>query len=411
VPEDDAVARHTKNEGSGERVEEFGPGTIEAVVRERIRGMIEAIVETELERALGAGTWERAGDERRGYRHGKRDRTVTTSLGPTTFAMPRARLRRKDGTESEWQSQTIERYQRRTKRVDEALLGVYLSGTNTRRIKSALGPLLSGAPLSKDAISRLVGRLSEDFRSWQDRDLKGDDICYLFLDGWYPKVRIGKRRARVPVLVVLGVRRNGERLLLELRMAGDESQAAWSEVLQKLIARNIGMPELAVVDGNPGLTVALETTWPSVRIQRCTAHKLRNLQAKAPAAQREELSEDYKRTVYGPDRASIEKSRASFTKKWRSRCPAVAASFEEAGDQLFTFLDYPPMQWRALRTTNALERINEEFRRRTKTQASLPSQDSVLLLLYGLLASGQIRLRLMDGWQAMPQLTVERKVA
>jgi transposase-like protein len=411
VPEDDAVGSHTKKDGSGELVEEFGPGTIEAVIRERIRSMIEMITETELERALGAGPWQRAGEERRGYRHGKRDRTVTTSLGATTFAMPRARVRRADGSEREWQSQTIERYQRRTKRVDEALIGVYLSGTNTRRIRSALSPLLSGAPLSKDAISRLVGRLGEDFRSWQERDLREDNICYLFLDGWYPKVRIGKRRERVPVLVVLGVRRNGERLLLDMRMAGDESQAAWGDVLEKLVARNIGQPELAAIDGNPGLAAALKRTWPSIRLQRCTAHKLRNLLAKAPASLREELSEDYRRTVYGADRAAVEKGRAAFIKRWRSRCPAVAASFEEAGDELFTFLDYPPGQWRSLRTTNALERINEEFRRRTKTQAVLPSQDAVLLLLYGLVASGQIRLRLIDGWQAMPQATEEKKVA
>lgn len=405
------MTSHTKNERSGERVEEFGPGTIEAVIRERIRAVIETVLETELERALGAGPWQRAGEERRGYRHGKRERTVTTSLGPTTFAMPRARLRREDGSEREWQSQTIERYERRTKRVDEALVGIYLSGTNTRRIKSAVGPLLKGAPLSKDVISRLVGRLGEDFHAWQERDLHADDICYLFLDGWYPKVRIGKRRERVPVLVVLGVRRNGERVLLDMRMAGDESQAAWADVLERLVARNIGCPEFAAIDGNPGLAAALKRTWPNLRIQRCTAHKLRNLQAKAPASLREELSEDYRRTVYAGDRAAVEKGRAAFVKKWRSRCPAVAASFEEAGDELFTFLDYPQQQWRALRTTNALERINEEFRRRTKTQAVLPSQDAVLLLLYGLLATGQIRHRLIDGWQAMPERVVEKNVA
>lgn len=107
--------------------------------------------------------------------------------------------------------------------------------------------------------------------------------------------------------------------------------------------------------------------------------------------------------IYGEDRAAVEKARRAFTKKWRLRCPGVVESLEEAGDDLFTFLDFPPSQWRALRTTNALERINEEFRRRTKTQASLPSQDAVLLLLFGLLRSGQIRLRRIEGWRDMPQ--------
>src|ERR1043166_9057615 len=103
------------------------------------------------------------------------------------------------------------RYQRRTDRIDEAILGVYLSGGNTRRIRGALAPLLKGGPLSKDAVSRLVGRLSADFNTWRDRDLSSDDIRYIYLDGWYAKVRVGKKRERVPVLVVLGVRADGQR--------------------------------------------------------------------------------------------------------------------------------------------------------------------------------------------------------
>jgi len=139
-----------------------------------------------------------------------------------------------------------------------------------------------------------------------------------------------------------------------------------------------------------------------VAIQRCTVHKLRNLQAKAPARLREEIAEDYRRMIYGETREAVEKARAAFTKKWRLRCAPVVASLEEAGDELFTFLRFPAAQWKALRTTNALERINEEFRRRTKTQGLLPSEDAVLLLLFGLLRTGQIKLRRLDGWQEIP---------
>jgi transposase-like protein len=106
--------------------------------------------------------------------------------------------------------------------------------------------------------------------------------------------------------------------------------------------------------------------------------------------------------IYAETRTTVDQARARFLKKWRMRCPAVIECLEEAGEDLFTFLRFPKLQWKALRTTNALERINEEFRRRTKTQASLPSQDAVLLLLFGLMRSGQIRLRRLDGWQDMP---------
>ena len=379
----------------------WGADTIEARMRARIRATLETIVEEELEAALGAGRSARVGSTRQGYRHGTRERTLTTSLGPTTFTMPRARVRAPDGTASEWRSTTVARYQRRTARVDEALLGVYLAGTNTRRLKGALAPLLRGGPLSKDAISRLVGRVREDFETWRSRDLAHEDIRYLFLDGWFPKVRIGGRRERVPVLVTLGVRADGQRVILDLRLAGEESAASWGEVLTSLVARHLRRPVLAVVDGNPGLLAALQTTWPGLAVQRCTAHKLRNLQAKAPARLREELSEEYRRMIYADSATTVEQARARFTKKWQLRCPAVVESLKEAGDDLFTFLRFPCAQWKALRTTNALERINEEFRRRTKTQASLPGQDAVLLLLFGLLRSGQVKLRALVGYQEM----------
>jgi len=409
VPEDDAVARNSRNRDEGEAVAEFGADTIERVMRERVRFAIEAIVEEELEAALGAGSSARVGEQRRGYRHGTRPRTLTTSLGPATIAMPRARLDAGDGGTREWQSRVVPRYQRRTERVDEAILGLYLAGANTRRVKSALAPLLKGAPLSKDAVSRLVGRMREDFESWRTRDLGNEDIVYLFMDGWYPKVRIGKRRARVPVLVTLGVRSDGEKVVLDMRIAGDETRAAWGEVVSDLARRKLGAPILAVIDGSPGLAEALREQWRRIEIQRCTVHKLRNLEAKAPVSMREELREDYRRMIYGKTATDVEKARIAFVKKWKLRCPAVVRSLDEAGDDLFTFLRFPKSQWKALRTTNALERINEEFRRRTKTQASLPNEDAVLLLLFGLLRSGKVKMRKLDGWDEMPKR--ERKAA
>lgn len=396
------MAQDTKNPYGHKSEDLATPTSLEMVIRTRARTWIETIIEDELEDVLAAKPSARV-DARRGYRHGTRQRTLTTSLGPTTIAMPRARLRHADGTTREWQSGAVRRYQRRTELVDEAILGVYLSGTNTRRIKGALAPLLRGGPLSKDAVSRLVGRLAADFDTWRARDLAEDAIEYLIMDGWFPKVRIGKRRVRVPVLVTLGVRADGERIILDVRLAGDESTAAWRDVIRSLVERHLGLPALAIIDGSAGLAAALQEQWPALAIQRCTTHKLRNLEARAPAHLREELAEDYRRMIYAESRALVDQARARFLRKWRLRCPAVADSLEEAGDHLVTFLSFPKSQWKALRTTNALERINGEFRRRTKTQASLPSQDAVLLLLFGLLRSGQVKLRKIDGWQEMKQ--------
>jgi len=399
------MGESSKRGSEGKEERRFDRDAIERTIRERVRDIIEEVVEAELAAALGAEVSQRVGATRKGYRHGYRERTLTTSTGPTTFAMPRARLIDQMGDRHEWQSQTVARYERRSRRVDEAIVGVYLGGVNTRRIRGALAPLLKGAPLSKDAVSRLVGRLKGDFERWQQGDLHADQICHLYMDGWYPKVRIDKKRVRVPVLVTLGTRANGERVVLDLRIAGEESSAAWGEVITALVKRRIGVPTLAVIDGNPGVAQALPQQWKNIQIQRCTNHKLWNLQAKAPARLREELTEDDRRMIYAASVDEVTKQRAQFQKKWKLKCPAVITSLEEAGDELFTFTHFPPSQWKALRTTNAIERINGEFRRRTKTQASLPNDDAVVLLMYGLLCSGQIRLRRMVGWKDLPHRT------
>src|SRR2546427_3450512 len=168
------MAKDNRNGSTNEAASEVT--SLETIIRRRARGLIDAIVEEELEAALGAAPSARVGTARQGYRHGTRERTLTTSLGPTPFAMPRARVVTPQGTTTEWRSELVPRYQRRSERVDEAILGVYLSGTNTRRIKGALAPLLRGGPLSKDAVSRLVGRLAEDFRTRRQPQLHGDQL-------------------------------------------------------------------------------------------------------------------------------------------------------------------------------------------------------------------------------------------
>ena len=147
-------------------------------------------------------------------------------------------------------------------------------------------------------------------------------------------------------------------MVLDLRLAGVESADAWLDAVRSLGARNLGAPVRAVVDGNPGLAAALNAQWPTIAIQRCNNHKLWNPLAKAPAHLREKLAEDYRRMIYAESRQAVEHARVGFARKWKLRCKTVGASFEEAGDEFFTFTAFPLSQWKALRTTNALERIN-----------------------------------------------------
>jgi transposase-like protein len=363
-----------------------------------VREVIELILEEEVEAALGAGRSQRVA-ERCGYRHGRKPRKLTLRTGTVQLAVPRGRLVLSDGSEREWHSQLVPRYRRSSAEVEQSVLNVYLSGSNTRRIRGALEPLLSGAALSKSAVSRLVLRLEESYRLWQRRDLTEEKVLYLYLDAIYPKVRSAGRVVSLPVLVALGVKDTGEKVLLSLMSAGAESTDGWQMLLEDLAARKMGRPQLVMSDGNPGMRAALNRQWPGVAHQRCTVHKLRNLLAKAPKHAHEAVREDYHRIVYAETRDEAQRAHTAFLLKWKKLCPPVAASLEEAGEQLLTFYQFPASQHLSLRTTNIIERMQQEFRRRVKTQAALPNEGAVLRVFFGLWISGQMKLRRIRGYR------------
>jgi len=145
-----------------------------------------------------------------------------------------------------------------------------------------------------------------------------------------------------------------------------------------------------------------------VPTQRCTVHKHRNLLAHAPDALHDEISADYNDMIYARTAKEIETRRKSFIRKWRLKCRAVADSLEEAGERLFAFTRLPESQWKSARTTNAVERLHEEFKRRIKTQTVLPSAETAAMLFWALLASGQITMRKVDGWQTLPEKLIPR---
>ena len=184
---------------------------------------------------------------------------------------------------------------------------------------------------------------------------------------------------------------------------GGESEAAWRSILDDLVARGLRTPEFLIIDGAAGLERALAALWPDVPAQRCTVHKHRNLLAHAPDALHEEVTADYTDMIYAETAKDVEVRRRAFLRKWRLRCPAVATSLEEAVDRLFAFLRLPSSQWKSARTTNAIERLHEEFKRRIKTQTVLPSAETAAMLFWALLASGQITMRKVDGWQTLAE--------
>ena len=189
----------------------------------------------------------------------------------------------------------------------------------------------------------------------------------------------------------------------DFAVLGGESKAAWRQFLDDLDSRGLKLPEFIIVDGAPGLEAALAGLWPDAPVQRCTVHKHRNLLAHAPKHMHDALTEDYRSMIYAPTKGEIEKHRKAFLSKWRLKCKAVADSLEEAADRLFTFTRLDSSQWKSARTTNAIERLNEEFRRRIKTQTVLPDAETAPMLFWALMASGQIVMRKVDGWETLSQ--------
>jgi putative transposase len=269
-------------------------------------------------------------------------------------------------------------------------------------VQRALAALFRGA-VGKDVVSRAWRRVKVDWDGWCRRDLAGEDVVRRILDGTAVRVRLDRKATSISLLVVLGVRRDGQKGLLAVRAMGGESEAAWRAVLDDLVARGLRPPEFLIVDGAPGLERALAALWPAVPAQRCTVHKHRNLLAHAPERLHEEVSADSTDMIYAAAAKEVEARRKAFLRKWRLKCRAVADSLEEAGGALFAFTRLPESQWKSARTTNAVERLHEEFKRRIKTQAVLPSAETAAMLFWALLASGQIAMRKVDGWQTLGQ--------
>ncbi len=321
---------------------------IETEVRSRARGFIEELICGELDAVLGRrryGRRQMAGRESRagvaGHRHGSRTRSLTGTFGPIEIAVPRARLDGPDGKTTEWKSQALRAYQRRTLAADALIASTYLAGTNTRRVRRALAALFGGA-VGKDTVSRTWRKVKGDWDAWSTRSLAAEPIARLILDGTVVRVRLDRKATSVSLLVVLGVRADGQKVLLAIKSMGGESAEAWRTVLDDLIKRGLRRPEFLIADGAPGLDKAMAAVWDGVPVQRCTVHKHRNLLAHAPERLHDEITADYNDTIYAATREEIEVRRKAFIRKWRLKHRAVADSLEQAGERLFAFTRLPP---------------------------------------------------------------------
>ena len=251
--------------------------------------------------------------------------------------------------------------------------------------------------------------MQTDWDAWNTRSLRNEPVVRLILDGTVVRVRLDKKATAISLLGVIGVREDGQKVCSPSSRWAERPRKPRRAVLDDLTKRGLRRPQFVIVDGGAGLASALAAVWNGVPVQRCTVHKHRNLLACAPERLYDEITADYTDMIYAETPQDIADRRKAFIRKWRLRHKAVADSLEEAGDALFAFVALPKSQWKSARTTNAIERLHEEFKRRIKTQTVLPSADTAAMLFWALLASGQIVMRKIDGWNTLSTVSSDQQ--
>jgi transposase-like protein len=263
--------------------------------------------------------------------------------------------------------------------------GLYLEGLSTRDFKRACGVFWGEAGLSRSTISRLNKRLHEEFATWRQRDLSEEGLVFLYLDGHYAGVRFGTGEKEA-VLVAHGIRKDGSRSVLSIRLGGRESTNSWAEVLHDLDQRGLPRALLVISDGNPGLIRAVKEVWPDMARQRCVEHRTRNILDKVPKSMRNEVRKALMAIWHADDLQAAGEAARGFVRKYGGRYEAAVECLLECLSDCLTFFHFPKKYWKRIRTSNPLERTFKEVRRRTRVVGRFPTEASALAVIYGILS-------------------------
>jgi len=365
-------------EDLGLELDDLRGDPIESLARFGAELVLTSYLHAEVAEHLGAERYERD-VERRGYRNGCRTRRVTCGTGSLNVDYPKVR-----GVSETFRSKVLDAWQRRSDTVVSTMASLYVEGLSTRDYERALAPLWGESGLSRSTVSRANEEIKEAFEAWRRRDLSGEEIVYLFLDGHYEGVRMGSSEKEA-ILVAHGITKTGARRLLSVSLGCRESADSWLLVLRDLVARGLPTPLLAISDGCPGLIRAVKETWPTVARQRCIAHRIRNVLARAPKKAHEILRKAMNRIFYASCLEEALAAAQEFAERFQDAYPeATSLLGKDLGDCL-TFFRFPPRHWRRLRTSNGLERVFKEVKRRTRVIGRFPTEMSALSLVWSVM--------------------------
>jgi transposase-like protein len=345
-------------------------------LREIIERVLQEVLEEEMTEHLGAAPYERS-STRTGHRNGYKPRMLRTRVGTLNLLVPQDR----EGTFS---TRLFSRYQRNEKALVLALMEMYVEGVSTRKVKE-ITEELCGISYSKSLVSSLAGSLDSQLEAWRNRKLEAARYPYLFVDARYEKARVDGRVVNQGVLIVSGVRDDGFREILGVEVADTESEATYHELFRSLKRRGLSGVELIVSDDHEGLKAAIARHFQGASWQRCQVHYARNLLGMVGYADRKELAADLRAIFAAPAREQALTLAAGVSERWRKKGnEKVAERIEEHVEECLSCLAFPEGHRRRIRTTNGLERLNQEIKRRTRVVRIFPNKESCLRLVTAL---------------------------
>lgn len=353
---------------------------------------VSELIKMELTGFLGRSKYERKDGSNKNYRNGGYSRTYTAKgLGTLRIEVKRDRL-------GKFNSKLLQRYDRYDKALAADMLAMFLGGMSTRNINMFSSQLL-GRKISAAEVSTVNKEVSGAIESWRTRSLADVRIKYIIVDGVNFSIRAGKHVVKVPMLIVIGVTYDNQRMFLNIQQGDKEKASTWREMfrdMKHIRGLNKDDIQLGIMDGLPGLEKVFQEEFPNAKTQRCTVHVTQNVLAKVPRSLREETGDKLRDIFYAPNKKRAIENYETFVDEYRDTIPSAVDCLGRSIKSCLTFFSFPEHEWISLRTTNAIERVNKEFKRRTKPMEILAGEKSAYLLLCFIACKMEL------GWKCKP---------
>lgn len=368
-------------------------------MKESMGLLLNQLMDAELTFFLGRGRYERMKGARSNHRNGSTPRQFTIKgIGGVAVSVPRDRM-------GKYQTHVLPRYQRYEGEIKEDLSLLFLSGVSTRTV-ALISKRLLGRTLSHAEVSSANLELTGAVEAWRMRDLSSLSIKYLYLDGVNFDMRIAGSVQKVPVLAAVGVDLEGMKHVVGMQSGDKESACSWREFFRDLKKRGLKgeQVQLGIMDGLSGLEKVFEEGFSKAEVQRCQVHVARNVLAKVPMKQRQPVADDLRSIFYASSYPKAKSQWELFQKKWERELPSATKCLSQSLESCLRFYKFPQEEWISIRTTNIIERLNKEFKRRTKPMEIVAGEASC----YRLLAFISLKMELT--WKKAPLGKVRRSL-